>query len=279
MRNVQKYEYKVVDNNYYFKCEQEAIKIYQEAGVNPFEERAYVKIIQWAERTFSIKFIPFASHSPLYISNDKLSEYTSGVEDPSESESLTDFVKFNLKLSYKKSISPKTLPFLCQERQYVSDVFSNKVDGFSCGTADNPVILFNDQNCFQRILYTILHELAHVFLHFKNPELYTLLRATDPLQPCSKEIEALEVEANIVASHLFISSNLLVQNIANEETFIEIMNESNMSNSALFNRIKDLLFHGTTLGYSHVLESVIKYRDGDINSIWNEIVPMSWEYC
>lgn len=116
-----------------------------------------------------------------------------------------------------------------------------------------------------RIIFTILHELSHIICHLEqqpNHHIYLSLKTDKMTGNYPPELLVLESEADTVASILYISDERLSTALQLNQSFSEIRKETNISTSALHNRMMDYLVH--TIGYSrnYALKFILDYRNG-----------------
>lgn len=150
--------------------------------------------------------------------------------------------------------------------EYVDCVFLSKCSGLTIPFDDKYFVSINQHNVPKsRVIFTILHELSHIYCHLENKDkkrVYVSL-AGDHLSKYPKEIIPFEDEANTVASLLFLNDKRLEKYLKNEMQFKEILKESGMSESALHNRIKNYFMYNLDFLECELLGMLLNYREGD----------------
>lgn len=116
-----------------------------------------------------------------------------------------------------------------------------------------------------RIIFTILHELSHIFCHLahsQNSSIYLSLATDKMIGNYPPDLLALEQEADTVASLLYLPDEKLGKAIQFGKSFADLQTETDISTPALHNRLMDYLTH--TVGYSnsYSLKFVMDYRKG-----------------
>lgn len=149
---------------------------------------------------------------------------------------------------------------LCVES--VDPIFTKNVDGFTVKRKDKYVIELNCDLPISRFTYTLLHELAHVRFHLFN--------VNDRLFKLNSQVNAnaldskLEIEANYIASLLFIPDEQMKEYFCHDYSYQQILNETGMSNKALFNRLKNFLRYSIQVNPVLIISWIENYRNGDI---------------
>lgn len=143
-------------------------------------------------------------------------------------------------------------------------VFDNLVSGVTIPDENKAAVLINGSMFFPRIVFTILHELAHLYQYFETPNymrVFALKQNTDPADAYPEELIPYENAANVIASTLFVSNEALIQSINRGLSFNQMMSDFNMSRPALHNRIFDYLVHDLTMNRSMALNFVLQMRN------------------
>lgn len=116
-----------------------------------------------------------------------------------------------------------------------------------------------------RIIFTILHELSHIFCHLEQRQsdsIYLSLATDKMVGNYPPELLALEQEADTVASILYLSDERLSKAFRSKMTFLDLQKETDISNPALHNRLMDFLTHTVGYSQSYSLKFVLDYRKG-----------------
>lgn len=232
MGEYRKFEYQNVENDFYQENawigEKLFNKIYDATGKNMLEVR-YSDVINYFCDHYNIDFVIF----------------NSGMLDVEKI-----FETHNLKIKIK-------------EFTKVDKVFAEKVDGFTIPDSKKCIVFLNGRLFFPKLIFTILHELSHIYLYKTNKDylkVFALLASADPTTDYPEELLPYESAANIIASNFYINTPALFRNLATGVTFDELIKKYNISKAALHNRIQDYLLHYLEMNPSIALSALFKYR-------------------
>lgn len=116
-----------------------------------------------------------------------------------------------------------------------------------------------------RVIFTILHELSHIYCHLENAKqdnIYLSLTADKMMGNYPPELLSLEQEANTVASILYLTTEKLIKSFQKRLSFEGLANENDISTPALHNRLMDFLMYEVRYSESYALKLVLDYRKG-----------------
>lgn len=142
----------------------------------------------------------------------------------------------------------------------------SKCSGMTIPSGDKYLVMINQYDVPKsRVIFTILHELSHIFCHLENSskkQLYVSLTEGADLDSYPDEIIPFEDEANTVASILFLTKAKLEKAFENNRTYAELIKLSGMSSPALHNRIMNYLMHDVGMSEYNSLRYTLDYREG-----------------
>lgn len=145
----------------------------------------------------------------------------------------------------------------------IDPVFQDAVCGFTIPTAKRAIVLLNGSLYYPRLVFTVLHELSHVFSFYTNPsylKAFTILNSSDPASTYPEEILPYENAANAMASNLLINTPALCRSLTTGTTFNQLIKKYTISQSALHNRIWDYLVHYLEWDQQIAYNFLMKYR-------------------
>lgn len=125
------------------------------------------------------------------------------------------------------------------------------------------VVYINQDVVKSRVMFTILHELTHIYCHLVDSVYDKVLvsktssKYSDSYPP---EIKPLEDEANTIASILFLNDQRLLKHINNGLTFDQLKEKSQMSAPALHNRLMNFLMYNCHCQEYYALSIVQAYK-------------------
>lgn len=127
---------------------------------------------------------------------------------------------------------------------------------------DKYVVFINQTNIKERVIFTILHELAHIEAHFSTGRSEAIALA------CTSEYQSspLEEEANTMASLFFINNDRLVWHLRNSHSYYDIKKMNTISDNALFNRLVDFVHYRIFTYEEHLLDEQ-QQRQAAINLV------------
>lgn len=177
-----------------------------------------------------------------------------------------EYVFYNGEENHIKAILKRyNLPINVSAFKKVDEVFANKVDGFTIPSSKKNIIMLNGNfNSFPRIIFTILHELAHIYQSVTDKNYlksFALISSHDITQDYPEEMLPFEDAANAIASSLYINTAALVRCIDHLETFDDIMYKYKISKPALHNRLVNYLYEYLGMNESYAVTCVFKFRN------------------
>lgn len=222
---MKKIEYTIVSSDIYNNYLHKANKLLKKISIStkkPILKITSSDIIYYFESNYDILFIFFSSN----ISNQEV-KFKNLVQN---------YKYFPLKKELVQRISGVTIP---QDKKFV--------------------ILINQNMPLSRIVFTILHELSHLYFHNleKNDKIFTSKFSGN----YPKELIPYEDEANIIASLLFCPTLKLETLLNKGFSFNKIKVITNMSKKALHNRLLNYFHHIIGLPHKEALSLVLNYKD------------------
>ena len=171
---------------------------------------------------------------------------------------------FNNFLSY-----PLCLDIHCLHIKQQSTTFSKTVSGFTVFDSFGPLVFINAdyQQAQGSIIFTIIHELVHVYKARQNPNYEKVVAMItnsvlhQEFYPI--ELRPIETETNIIASRLYASDEVLKQDVMNLN-FYEMLRKYTISTSALHNRLINYFTYNCGLNCNQALTAVMAFRNNDI---------------
>ena len=154
---------------------------------------------------------------------------------------------------------------------YLDDIICKHNDGFTIYSKEKEkyLVYINQTHIKRRIIFTILHELAHIAAHFSTG------RSNEVALACANNYQSnpLEIEANTMASLFYINNERMVWHLKNKHSYEQIKQANTISDNALFNRLVDFV-HYRILNYDEYLlddqqqrrvaiDLVTKYKRGN----------------
>ncbi|MFR1820376.1 MAG: ImmA/IrrE family metallo-endopeptidase [Lactococcus petauri] len=148
--------------------------------------------------------------------------------------------------------------------KFLDDDLASKISGLTIPNKHNNkiVIMLNQVMPKQRIIFTILHELVHLYFHNTNQNKH-LIFASKFSGVYSSEMMPFEDEANIIASLLFCSTEQLETFLLRKSSFSYICSQTCMSKSALHNRLLNYFQHILAMRYQQALDYVLRLRENE----------------
>ena len=128
------------------------------------------------------------------------------------------------------------------------------------------IVYINQDVVKSRVMFTILHELTHIYCHLMDSVYEKVLvsktssKYSDSYPP---EIEPLEDEANAIASILFLNDQQLLKHINKGLTFEQLKENSHMSPPALHNRLMNFLMYNCHCQEYYALSIVQAYKQDE----------------
>lgn len=138
---------------------------------------------------------------------------------------------------------------------------ANRLPGFTYPSNGRIVIMVNQTLPRSRVIYTILHELCHLYFH--NIEENKKIFASKFYGNYSNSVLPYENEANVIASILFCPTTKLESLFYNNYSFNKIALVTNMSNKALHNRLINYLYYILRLPRPQALGLVLGLKNNN----------------
>lgn len=187
--------------------------------------------------------------------------------------------KFNILFVYfEADLMYKWFPTKKQEFKYnltsnnslmlVDFSFCNVCSGMTIPDFEsNRFVVYINQDVIKaRVMFTILHELSHIYCHLMS-SVYDKVLASKTSSNYSdsypSEIAPLEDEANIIASILFLNDQRLLEYISSGPTFQQLISLSQMSKPALHNRLMNFLMYNCSCQEYYALSIVQGYKNDE----------------
>ncbi|MGI1836449.1 ImmA/IrrE family metallo-endopeptidase [Lactococcus garvieae] len=132
-------------------------------------------------------------------------------------------------------------------------------------------IMINQKPAKSRVIFTALHELVHSYYHIRNKntkQYFTLLGekiANTGHYPSN--VQKFEDEANVIASILMLNQERLEKYFLDELSFYEIMNRTDMSESALISRLKNYFYNIHKINEFELASIVYPFKEGQASTI------------
>ncbi|WP_373758293.1 ImmA/IrrE family metallo-endopeptidase [Jeotgalibaca porci] len=234
MINSSKLEYQNTDFDSYVEYDTVANEILGKAsrftGINVIDLHS-IDIINYFRLTYNIQFINYTKAPPIFDS------YRERLQ--AQVPKLTDCIKM------------------------VDPVFSEKTSGFTTIVSGEYVVFLNldvvDKSP-QRYIFTVLHELVHIYHHLSNKYIRNLFANSNVEEDYPIFFNEYENQANYIASILCVNDWALIDNLNNEMTFNELCTEYQMSGPAVYNRLKNFLQHTLQLNRYERSRVLYNYR-------------------
>lgn len=254
------FEFENVDHQTYYHNQEIALDILSEVSNYysiSISEIRYKHVINFFFDCYDIRFSIFENKVA-----DPFNRYVNS--NPS-----TDLISFNALMVLKK------MHVKASQLNFVNPQFSNNVDGLTVNQKQKHAMFINYSiNYFPRLIFTILHELSHIYLAESSNEYLGLVAKINEYKSCGdmypKELRPIETGANIIASELFANKLALEDAIKSNYTFDEMRSMFGMSKGALHNRLLNYLEHSQNFSYSLAKDCTFKIRNNGQNGI-NEI--------
>lgn len=180
------------------------------------------------------------------------------------------FVYFESDLMYKWFPDKKqTIKYRLTSKSTLSLVdssFCNVCSGMTIPDFETQrfIVYINQDVVKSRVMFTILHELVHIYFHLMSSVYDKVLvskTSSNYSDSYPEEIAPLEDEANIIASILFLNDQKLLNYINIGTTFEQLIEASQMSKSALHNRLMNFLIYNCHCEEYYALSIVQAYKN------------------
>lgn len=136
---------------------------------------------------------------------------------------------------------------------------ANRLPGFTYPSNGRIVIMVNQTLPRSRVIYTILHELCHLYFH--NIEENKKIFASKFYGNYSNSVLPYEDEANVIGSILFCPTPKLESLFYKNYYFNKMVLVTNMSHKALHNRLVNYLHYTLRLPRPQALELVLGLKN------------------
>lgn len=159
--------------------------------------------------------------------------------------------------------------------RYMDNNLVENVRGATLPVKERILIYLNQSHCTQeRIIFTIIHELCHLYFHVKSND---KIVKKNFVTSVSKQFEGVyttegipfEDEANIITSILLCNTEKIEILMTKNWSFGRICSKLQMSPSAVHNRLFNYSFHILKLSTDASLDWILKFRDGDWKAAYN----------
>ncbi|AXJ12466.1 ImmA/IrrE family metallo-endopeptidase [Streptococcus pluranimalium] len=152
------------------------------------------------------------------------------------------------------------------------DIISKHNDGMTIfdKSQHKYVVFINQRHIKERVIFTILHELAHIKAHFDTG------RTSEIALACAGNYKdnPLELEANAIASLFYINNARMVWHLKSTHSYQDIKKLNAISDNALFNRLVDFVQYRIFTYEEYLLDEqqrrraaidlVTKFKKGDL---------------
>ncbi|MDB1690080.1 ImmA/IrrE family metallo-endopeptidase [Enterococcus casseliflavus] len=139
--------------------------------------------------------------------------------------------------------------FIHPEVIEVTKAFSKRVSGFTVSSASGSrfKLFLRKYNSKQRMIFTLLHELVHIYFHCSDRDYMQIFASVDVDGFYPDEILPFEDEANVIASILYLNNEKLIEYLDEGLSFDRILVKHCISRKALHNRINNYLIYDVGL--------------------------------
>lgn len=251
-------EYRFIDSADYYLYQQKANYFLNEVSCHfnlSFTEITSKHVIDYFERKYNILFV--------FLDVDQYEEY---FRDIGGRQATREDIK------YKGIVNNCKIKFVPKE---FCDPLSGVTMTYDC--SDRYVVYINQRPILGRVMFSILHELSHIFAHFegnKKQRMYaSMMSNVSNISTGNypKELQPIEDEANTLASLFLLNDERLKNSILNGKNFNDLIRENYMSGAAIMNRLKNFLVYNYCIPIQEAVQIVLDYRNG-YNSTIQSIV-------
>lgn len=137
--------------------------------------------------------------------------------------------------------------YVFEQQLEVSSSFVKRVSGFTVTSGKGFKIFLQKYTSRQRIIYTLLHELVHIYFHYSNKNYIQIFASMEVDEHYPREIIPFEDEANVIASFLYLNEAKLIEYLEEGYSFDTILSYHNISRRALHNRLNNYLVYSLGL--------------------------------
>lgn len=251
-------EYRFIDSADYYLYQQKANYFLNEVSRYfnlSFTEITSKHVIDYFERKYNILFV--------FLDVDQYEEY---FRDIGGRQATREDIK------YKGIVNNCKIKFVPKE---FCDPLSGVTMTYDC--SDRYVVYINQRPILGRVMFSILHELSHIFAYFegnKKQRMYaSMMSNVSNISTGNypKELQPIEDEANTLASLFLLNDERLKNSILNDKNFNDLIRENYMSGAAIMNRLKNFLVYNYCIPIQEAVQIVLDYRNG-YNSTIQSIV-------
>ena len=251
-------EYRFIDSADYYLYQQKSNYFLNEVSRYfnlSFTEITSKHVIDYFERKYNILFV--------FLDVDQYEEY---FRDIGGRQATREDIK------YKGIVNNCKIKFVPKE---FCDPLSGVTMTYDC--SDRYVVYINQRPILGRVMFSILHELSHIFAHFegnKKQRMYaSMMSNVSNISTGNypKELQPIEDEANTLASLFLLNDERLKNSILNGKNFNDLIRENYMSGAAIMNRLKNFLVYNYCIPIQEAVQIVLDYRNG-YNSTIQSIV-------
>ena len=236
-------KYRPLTSEQYFDYHDKAYQILNQIN-KAIDKISYKDVIAYFEANYPVlfNFLDYDEFGELY---PELPEYV-----PTEKD-----------IKYKKLVSNQTVT-------YTDRVICESCAGMTIPDMDlqRYVIFINQHtNTTGRVIFTILHELSHIYCHLTNTQnqsVYMSLMSKNASEKYPDDLIPMEKEADTVASILYLTDERIRRALVDKESFISLQEETHISKPALHNRLMNYLIYNLQYAESYALKLVLNYRQG-----------------
>lgn len=208
-------------------------------------EISYTHVIKYFEHRYELMFIFFSA-------------------DPYEEA----FKEIGGRIASREDIRYRSLVKNCKI-EFVPVEVETALSGMttSCYEANRYVIHINQNANIGRVIFSILHELSHIFAHFEDSSMQMYAAMSSNIANISsgnypKDLQPIEDEANTLASLLFINDDKLTKALMSNKSFNNLLKENNISGRAMLNRLKNFLIYNCNIHPGIAQSLSLDYRKG-----------------
>lgn len=236
-------KYRPLTREQYFDYHQKAYQILSQIGKDIGDIR-YQDIIRYFEERYPILFN--------FLDYDEMKE---------RYPELPDYQPTDKDIKYRALVSNRTVT-------YTDRVLCESCAGLTIPDLDagRYVIYINQHtNTKGRVIFTILHELSHIYCHLNNnlnQSIFMSLMSKNASEKYPEELIPIEKEADTVASILYLTDERIKNALITRESFETIQRETHISKPALHNRLMNYLIYNLQYAESYALKLVMNYRQG-----------------
>ncbi|WP_367007403.1 ImmA/IrrE family metallo-endopeptidase [Streptococcus sp. ZY19097] len=251
-------EYRFINSADYYLYQQKANFFLAEVShyfYLPLSAITSKHVIDYFERKYNILFV--------FLDVDQYEEY---FRDVGGRQATKEDIK------YKGLVSNYRVEFTSKE-------ICNSLSGMTMtyDYSDRYIVYINQRPILGRVMFSILHELSHIFAHFegsKSQRMYaSMMSNVSDISTGNypKELQPIEDEANTLASLFLLNDERLKNSILNGKNFNDLIRDNYMSGAAIMNRLKNFLVYNYCIPIQEAVQIVLDYRNG-YNSTIQSIV-------